>query len=455
MGKNSKVLWFEGMTLDPHHFQQWDRFHQMTINFLMRSISPNSWGVLECNFEREALLNGNYKILKLCGIMPDGLFFNLPDNDPLPLQRSIIEHFPTSLENLPVYLAIPNENSAGRNFLLTESSESMNIRYNLENIIINDENTGHDQRQIAVARANFRIIFGTETTDGFNTLKIAEIIRTSEGEFSINENYIPPCLFIAASDCLFSILRGLLEFFIARSNALRNRRRQTEGGQWEITTADLPLYWHLSAINSYIPYLKQYVSSGKYHPQFAYDSLLSLAGLLTSYSSDETIHPGDLAVYDHYNLTGIFTNIENKIRRLLGEMVPQKSYFKLDLEKLSDSMYQSQIKDSLLFKDIDFFLICSGEIPVEKLINELPTKLRIASPDMINEVLRTATRALTINYSPSPPQGMARKTGLHYLKLEKKGPFWAAIEKSQSLVIYIPAEFQDLNLELIAVKRLN
>jgi type VI secretion system protein ImpJ len=33
MARNRKVLWYEGMTLDPHHFQHWDRYNQALLNF--------------------------------------------------------------------------------------------------------------------------------------------------------------------------------------------------------------------------------------------------------------------------------------------------------------------------------------------------------------------------------------------------------------------------------------
>jgi type VI secretion system protein ImpJ len=212
------------------------------------------------------------------------------------------------------------------------------------------------------------------------------------------------------------------------------------------------MYWHLSSINSFIPVLNQFLSLGKFHPLHVYDALLSLTGLLSSYSTDDDILPGDLPVYDHASLGPIFIGIERKIRRLLGDVVPQKNYTQIKLEKQSENLYNGKIEETPLLKDANFFLVCSGEILEKKPVDELPQKLRIAAPEMINEVLSTATRALNITFSSHPPAGVPSKTGVHYFKFDKQGPFWMAIEKSQAVVIYVPAEFKGLQLDLLAVK---
>jgi len=448
-----KVVWFEGMTLDPHHFQQGDRFHQMNLNFIIRSVVAHSWGIADIKIEKEALPNGQFKVSKLSGIMPDGLIFNMPESDPLPEPRNFSDNFPATQEILAVYLSIPHEKPGSKNCLLDHDSSEKDTRYSIENITVNDDNTGSDSRQIGVAKANFKFVLGTESTESFEVLKIAEIVRSAEGDYALNEEYISPCLSIKASTNLLTVIKRLLEFLVARSNALRSRRKHSSGGQLDVSNTDLPLYWHLSAINSTIPFLNQIVTTGKYHPQQVYETLISLASHLTTFSTDDSVIPGELPVYDHNNLTTNFLNIENKIRKLLGDVVPQKNYIKLDLEKQSESLSVGQIKETVLLKEADFYLLCGGDIEQNKLVNELPQKMRIAAPDMINEVLSTATRALKISHSSHPPAGMPERPGYQFFKLEKQGPFWTAIEKSQSLAVYIPVDFKDLNMEFLAVRK--
>ncbi|RQW07074.1 MAG: type VI secretion system baseplate subunit TssK [Calditrichaeota bacterium] len=452
MTLNKKVIWFEGMTLDPHHFQQMDRFHESRLNYWMREVTPYLWGISAITLEKDSLLNGQFQLTKLTGVMPDGMFFNMPESDPLPIPRNFSELFPPTQESLPVFLCIPADKPGGQNYQLKEGTIGHSFRYQLENIRINDENTGTDQREIAMARTNFQTIFGSESLEGMTYLKIAEIIRSPQGDFIENEDFIPACLSVQSSETLLGILRRLLELLNARSTALRTRRRQSTGGQLEADPKDLPLYWHLSSINMMIPVLNQYLTLGKFHPFQVYQLLLQLTGLLTTYSLDDGILPGDLSLYDHTNLGPLFRGIEKKIRRLLGDVVPQKHYISLPLEKQSESLYFCKIEDPALLKEARLFLVCQGEMLEKKPVNELPLKLRIASQEMIHEVLSTATRALNITYSTHPPAGVPSKPGVYYFKLEKQGPFWSAIEKSQDLAVYIPAEYQGVGVELIAVK---
>lgn len=449
---NNKVIWFEGMTLDPHHFQQLDRFHESRLNYWVREYSAYSWGFSSIGIEKDSLLNGLFQLTRLSGIMPDGLFFNMPESDTLPVTRSFSELFPPTQEILPVFLCIAAEKPGGQNCRIQESTHDQHLRFQLENVSINDDNTGADQRQIGVGKTNFRIMFGSESLEGLIYLKISEIIRSPQGDFIENENFIPPCLSIQSSDTLSGILRRLLELLNARSTALRNRRRQTAEGRLDINPNDLLLYWHLAAVNLVIPVMNQFLTLGKFHPFQVYQVLLYLAGLLTTYSTDDTILPGELSVYDHNNLGNLFLGIEKKIRRLLGDVVPQKNYVSLPVEKQSENLYFSKVEDASLLKDANLFLVCQGELLEKKPVSELPSKLRVASQEMINEVLTTATRALNLTYSAHPPAGIPGKSAVHYFKLEKKGPFWSAIEKSQNLAIYIPAEYQGIGIELIAVK---
>ncbi len=453
MKEQSKVLWYEGMTLDPHHFQQWDRFHQSSLNFRIRSLSPFYWGVSELSIEKDALANGMMKLVKATGVMPDGYVFNLPESSPLPAARVITDHFQTTQENLFVYLALPGEKSQSKNAELDHNSNAdSNPRFNLEEVEVVDENSGIDQRRIGIAQPNFQIRFSDESLEDFTVLRIAEIVRSSENEYILNKDFIPPALTMNASAPLLSILRKVLELFVARGNALRNNRRFTVGGQLDISAKEISAYGQLNAISTHTPLLHQYHESGKAHPFEVYQTLLSAAGGLTTFSNDTSILPTSFPVYDHNNLSQIYLTIEQQIRQLLGEIVVEKNYQVIPMEKKSENMYQAQL-DAAILENSNLYLKCTGDVPAQKLKTELPNTLRVASPEMIAEVLSTATRALPVSYSSKQPPGLPPDEEAHYIELEKRGPFWNGIQKEQGIAFYLPSDFTVLQIELVAVKK--
>jgi type VI secretion system protein ImpJ len=388
--------------------------------------------------------------LSCSGVTPDGLPFEISDSDPQS-SRSIQGAFPATEELLSVFLAIPVERQGGRNCLLEETTESPETRYIAEEIALTDDNTGADERQIEVARTNFQIRFGGEPMEGFSTMKIAEVLRTADGGFSLSDSYIPPSLSISASENLMTIARRLLELLVAKSSDLLDRRQQRPSGQIEYTSSDITVFWLLHTVNTFIPLLNNHYTIGKIHPKEFYTLLLSLAGQLTTFSTDVLIHPRDFPIYDHKDLSNCFIQLDELVRKQLGEVV-STNIVSIPLDKQRESLYVAQVRDDSLFKEAQFFLVGSGDIPENKIVNDLPIKVRIASPDRIDAVLQSFTLALNISHSKRPPMGLPARPGFQYFHLEKHGPFWEEICQSRALAIFLPAELKGLKLEVVAVR---
>ena len=163
MSRPGRVTWSEGMALDPHHFQQWDRYHLAVLHARIRSIAPHAWGLTELRLDEDAIANGTCRIVRCAGSTVDGLLFSIPDTEPAPAERRIAEHFPPTAERLAVYLAAPAERPGARNFLLPHASTQRESRFIVETVAVVDETTGQDERDIEVARPNLMIKFGGES----------------------------------------------------------------------------------------------------------------------------------------------------------------------------------------------------------------------------------------------------------------------------------------------------
>src|SRR5512143_1663551 len=120
--KFQKVVWYEGMKLDPHHFQQSDRYNQYNINSKFRLLNPSFWGIKEMQIDIAALAGGSFGFVECRGIMPDGFSFDMPGNDPLPKSRNFEDLFEATSEKLDVFLALPAENASGNNCQFEETN---------------------------------------------------------------------------------------------------------------------------------------------------------------------------------------------------------------------------------------------------------------------------------------------------------------------------------------------
>ena len=111
----SKVVWFEGMYLGPHHFQAQGRAFEDMVHFSASNLWFEPYGIIGQLLDSEALGNGTVALIHSRGIFPDGLAFHMPESDPLPAPREVGDLFPPTRESLLVMLAVPERLENGPN----------------------------------------------------------------------------------------------------------------------------------------------------------------------------------------------------------------------------------------------------------------------------------------------------------------------------------------------------
>ncbi len=78
MSWNSKVIWSEGMFLQPQHLQQHDRYIEKLLEGRTRPIAAYGWGFSALVLDEAALALGKVAISSARGIFPDGTPFDFP-----------------------------------------------------------------------------------------------------------------------------------------------------------------------------------------------------------------------------------------------------------------------------------------------------------------------------------------------------------------------------------------
>jgi len=448
---HSKVLWLEGMTLDPHHFQQWDRYQTHQLEARIRSLSPNYWGFASLVIDDNRLTNGEIAITECSGILPGGLIFTLPDDDPLPASRSVADSFDPSAARLDIFLCLPVVRG-GANLESQDNQSAHLARFRAETLSVMDENTGFEERTLEVGRPNFQIRFGTEQLEGFLTLQVASIVRSPGGFFEQDSQFIASALHLSASSRLTAIASDALELSLAKSAELDERRLAT-ASQRQLTPSDITAIGLLAAVNANIPVLKNHLSGSGCHPVNLYQTLLSLAGQLSAYSADTSLHPREFPVYDHSNLTECVNRMSEIISSILGGAKPSRHYRQLVLTTIRENLFEAQISEEELATADIIISAKSAEIPEARLISELPTMIRIAAPEMIESVLQSYTRAIQVEHTSRLPVGMPEDPAASYFKIERSGPFWDGIVESKKLAVFVPAEFADVDFKLVAILR--
>ena len=438
------VLWTKGVLLSPQHFQTQDRFLEDLLEFQLSTLAFCPWGFRSLEIDREALAGGTFAIASAAGIFPDGLLFDMPGADPTPAPKQLEGAFAPEQEFLDVYLTIPEYRYGGHN--VSGAQRDRDTRYRAEELLRRDETTGRSERPIQVARKNFRIAFEGESTDGSSVLRIARLTRSAGGDYQLDAQFIPPIIDITASDYVMAIARRLVEILSSRSSQLAGTRRQKNQSLADFGIADVASFWLLYTINSFLPALRHVYETRRGHPAALYETMLELAGALTTFSM--RVHPRDLPAYEHDELSGCFTRLDGQLRELLETVVPATTV-SIPLRLVQPSVYAAALDQDKYLSAPQIFLALSTSGRASDVVQRVPHLVKVSAAGQLDHLIRQALAGLALTYVPVPPSGVPVKLSYHYFVIQKSGPEWDAVARARNIAVYAPAELGEMQLELV------
>jgi type VI secretion system protein ImpJ len=440
------VIWMKGTFLSPQHLQTQDRFLENVLRFQVEALSFQPSGFTALQINQEALAGGSLALAAASGIFPDGLMFDIPNSDPPPPPVQLADYFEPDSDSVDVYLAIPQHRERGLNVSLAH--REYDTRYLAETTLLRDENSGLAEKPVQVARKNFRLLVGSAIQEGVSALRVATVKRTAAGTLQIDPRFVPPVLDIAVSDYLMSIARRLVELLAAKSTLLSGTRRQKNLSLAEFGTADIANFWLLYTINHHFPALQHIFETRRGHPERLFSAMLSLAGSLTTFSTQ--VHPRDLPKYRHDFPSECFTELDEKLRFLLETVVPS-NFVSLPLKLIQPSIYATSISDDKYLQNTRLYLAVSAEMAEADLIARVPYLIKVCSANHIEHLVKQALPGVPLMHVTRPPSAIPVKLNCQYFSLNQSGPAWEAIVRSRNLAAYVPADFPLPQLELIVL----
>jgi type VI secretion system protein ImpJ len=78
MNWDNKVVWGEGLFLQPQHLQQQDRYIDRLVRDSTMNLRSFAWGLTELSIDTDMLTLGKFAVRSAAGILPDGTPFNIP-----------------------------------------------------------------------------------------------------------------------------------------------------------------------------------------------------------------------------------------------------------------------------------------------------------------------------------------------------------------------------------------
>jgi type VI secretion system protein ImpJ len=436
------------MYLGPHHFQIQSRYFEDSIHFAASALWHEPYGFIGCGLSEEALRNGTLALLHARGVLPDGLPFHMPECDPLPSARNIVELFPPTRDKVTILLAIPSRRPNGPNCALGGSIESASSRFLAEPRPIVDETTGRDEKPVQLGRKNFSLLLDTEQKEDVLALPVARVMRDGSGNFVADPSFIPPCTQISASERLMQILKRLIEILEDKSVALSAGSRTGARSWTDYSTRDIAQFWLLHTVNSALAPLRQMFSSRRVHPEELFVELLRLGGALCTFAMES--HPRDLPGYDHTDLSSCFDAIDHHIRTHLETIIPT-SVVSISLNQTGDFFWEGAITDQRCLDRSRWIFSVRAPLGEVEIISATPRLVKICSAAFVPKLVERALPGMTLSHMPVPPAAIAARVDVQYFSVSKAGPCWEHIVQTRQVGVYVPGEIPSPELELLVV----
>jgi type VI secretion system protein ImpJ len=440
----SRVVWSEGMHLGPHHFQVQSRYFEDSIQFATSSLWFASYGLAGLELDADALYNGSVSLLHARGILPDGLPFNMPECDDLPLPRAIGDLIPPTRDGVLVLLGIPPLRPNGLNCALTPQLVS-DTRYASQSRVLHDEISGVDERKVQMGSKNLRILLDTEPAGDLISIPIARIVRDGAGHFAYDASFVPPVVQIGASNRLLQLLQQMVEILDEKGSSLG---RDAGSSRTDFSTREIASFWLLHAINSALAPLRHLLIAKRGHPEELYVELARLAGALCTFALDS--QPRDLPLYDHLNLTDCFNQLDRHIRTHLETVLPTNC-ITIPLTSAGDCYYEGTVTDPRCMGNARWVLALRAGISEGELMTQTPQLVKLCTPDFVRELVKRALPGMPLTHLPIPPPAISTRVETQYFGISRTGPCWNRMLQTRQVGVYVPNDFPNPELQVLVV----
>jgi len=440
MSLGAKILWSEGLTLGPQHFQRQDLYHETRLLRMASALNPNFWGVRLLQWNMDGLGHNLLDAQAMSLIFQDGAVYEAPATDLLPVPLDLTR-LPQELNTFTIYAALPTIRPHGAN--VDEGG-----RYVLAESETADLFSDAVPIDVPFLKKRVRLLSHAEPRDGHVGFPVLRIHRDPRGGFEVDPTFVPPCMAISAARPLQQLLDGLMSALSAKIVSLHNSHRKTNASTFEVHTGDISSWWMLNIISTANASLQHCARSRIQHPEVLYEKLLALAGGLMTFS--DRYAAVDLPAYDHADPGVTFAQLDGLIRDLVDTVISAK-YFMIPLiaEDNRRTHFRGALEASKLTQDTQLCLAVSADMPALELVAAVPIRFKVGSPDDIERIVASALPGIALMHMPQVPAAVPVRPDTYYFSLSTKNGLYENALKAEAIAIYAPAGMRDLKIELI------
>lgn len=440
---NNKVIWSEGMFLQPQHFQQHDRYLERLLENRTAPLLGHSWGFINFELNSSELNSGKIQLSAARGIFPDGTPFHFPHQDepPIPLDIDADMRDETIVLALPIRRDGMDETDSGN------IQDSSLVRFSSDIVDISDSNAQiNNQASLKVGKLRLKLMRQRDVTGAYTTLGVVQVTECrADKQVLLQKEFIPPLLHVGTHMALMGYLQELHGLLHQCGEMLASLIAQpSHQNVLEITD-----YLILQTINRNELLFAHLLTLPILHPERLYSICLNLAGDFATFNSQH--RPNPCPVYQHDGLGKCFSELLKYLRQLIT-LPGERNAISIELQDRQRGYWLAIINDKGLFKSADFILAANAQLPAEILRTRLPTQIKAGPKEKVQQLVDSALSGIPLIPLPVAPKQIPFHAGFSYFKFERESDLWKQLEYSGGLGMHIAGDWPGLELEFWAIK---
>ena len=461
MSHENKVVWTEGMFLNPQHFQQQERYLERYIAGRTLNTELKNWGFTRLEIDQQLLKLNKFAVLRAEGIFPDGTPFSIPDIDPAPPVLDI----PIPSHDLAIALALPVQRSGAIDVVEAEidsqakedsngasalgSAEADSARFAMSEFSVRD-NASENQSgyPVKVGLLRTRLLAGDADRSGFVSLGVVIVKEAVEGRaVELDDGFIPSQLSISASEHLPRFLNELSGLLHQRAESIAVRLGDVKRG----ATAEVSDYMTLQFLNRVEVEVAHLARSYERHPRDIYEKLLAIDAELSTFVSERK-RPRAVAAYQHEDLAASFAGLTDSLRKGLSKVYEQTA-INLAMTERKYGIRVSEISDRSLLDSAQFVMAVAADIDEEAVRQRFPAQTKLGPVERIRQLVNAAMPGIAMRALPVAPRQIPFRSGYSYFELQQHGPLWAELSQSGGFALHVAGDFPNLRIEFWAIRQ--
>ena len=462
MNVKQPLSWYQGLFLQPQHFQYSSLHQEQLVIQYMREVCPYPWGVAQMQLDDQALAGEVVELRYIKAIFEDGTLVEFPDNVHL-TARSIDDNWHDTTQPLNVYLGLAKLDPAASNVTEVPSLASAAAIHSRfvglnEGAEMKDLNEGNTTNPVKTLRYALGIYFEPELADLHDKQLLPLFALEKQGEdIQVSQQFIPPVLTLSGSSLLLSIIKNIRDELVGRSKQLENYKSTPTSRAAEFNPVAERYRVALRMLAHYTPSLQHWYENPAVHPADVYSHLRSLVGELSTFShrvnllGEATGDGPSLPRYQHNDLAISFNTARELIVSLLDELTVSPELL-VRFNRDDANRFSAELPGEFFARQHDLYLVLETGATYADWVESFEGFAKLGASGEIDIYNQRAIPGIPFQAYPDQPSGLERRPKVSYFTLNRDSDKWKVVESQGQITLLWDDAPEDLVVEMVIVR---